>query len=130
MTFIVTDACGNADNTTATFTITDYTPPVISVNIPEITIPGCSTADITGLTFSTMPVTITPAQLTTAGGTATDNCGIQSITYVDAQIGTCPIVVTRTYTVTDQCNRTASTTETYTIERLDTLQSRLTELLL
>ena len=35
-------------------------------------------------------------------GVATDNCGIDSVAYIDVANGTCPIVVTRTWRVFDE----------------------------
>src|SRR5207253_3042499 len=64
---------------------------------------GCDTSAISGLTYSESAVTITAAQLSTAGGSASDTCGLSSITYQDSKTGSCPIVVTRTFTAKDVC---------------------------
>jgi len=87
-TFTVTDLCDNTAQAQQTINIDDQTDPTIAAPATA-NIAGCGTADITGLAYSETAVTITLAQLTTAGGTADDNCGIQSITYVDSQTGTC-----------------------------------------
>src|SRR5438445_7746035 len=79
---------------------------------------GCDTSAITGLTYSESAVTITAAQLTTAGGSASDACGLSSIAYQDSKTGSCPIVVTRTFTAKDLCLNT--TIKTQTIEVDDT----------
>ena len=44
---------------------------------------------------------------------------INGITYSDTSTGTCPIVVTRTYTVTDICDNSASVSRVFNIK--DTL---------
>src|SRR2546427_9513428 len=67
---------------------------------------GCDTSAITGLTYSESAVTITAAQLSTAGGSASDACGLSSITYQDSKTGSCPILVTRTFTAKDLCLNT------------------------
>ena len=85
-----------------------------------ITYESCSTAELsdsTTLAYSTTAVTITLAQLQTAGGDASDNCNIAAITYQDATDGnTCPEVITRTFTVTDDCNNSTILTQTITID--------------
>src|SRR5207249_3555639 len=77
---------------------------------------GCDTSAISGLTYSETAVTITAAQLSTAGGSASDTCGLSSITYQDSKTGSCPIVVTRTFTAKDLCLNTTSKTQTIEIE--------------
>src|SRR5439155_321864 len=85
---------------------------------------GCDTSAITGLTYSESAVTITAAQLSTAGGSASDACGLSSITYQDSETGSCPIVVTRTFTAKDLCLNTTSKFQT--IEVKDTTAPSLT----
>src|SRR3989442_1721527 len=76
---------------------------------------GCDTGAITGLAYSQTAVTITLAQLQAEGGAASDACGISSITYQDSKSGSCPIVVTRTFTVKDLCQNPTSKTQTITV---------------
>ncbi|NUY79707.1 gliding motility-associated C-terminal domain-containing protein [Flavobacterium sp. MAH-1] len=86
----------------------------ITVNVypaPAVTAPtnatfnGCGPDVITGLTYSTSPVTITLAQFQAAGGNISNvaNIGNYTITYTDVRSGNCPVVVTRTFTVTSAC---------------------------
>ncbi len=53
----------------------------------------------------------------TASATATDNCdNAPAVTYTDSRTGgSCNGVITRTWTATDACGNTASTTSTVTI---------------
>jgi len=114
-TFTVTDLCDNTAQAQQTINIDDQTDPTIAAP---------ATAQYRRLRYSRHNRTCLQrdrrnnnlAQLTTAGGTADDNCGIQSITYVDSQTGTCPIVVTRTFTVTDLCDNTAQAQQTINID--------------
>src|SRR5439155_465548 len=85
---------------------------------------GCDTSAITGLTYSESAVTITAAQLSTAGGSASDACGLSSISYQDSKTGSCPIVVTRTFTAKDLCLNT--TIKTQTIEDGNTIAQSMT----
>src|SRR5256885_17210173 len=85
---------------------------------------GCDNSAISGLTYSETAVTITAAQLSTAGGSASDACGLSSITYQDSKTGSCPIVVTRSFTAKDLCLNT--TIKIQTIEINDTIAPSLT----
>ncbi|MCK4679030.1 MAG: HYR domain-containing protein, partial [Bacteroidales bacterium] len=110
-TYQVADSCGNTDECTQTFTIHDLTP-------PEITCPPDSTLEC----FVDLPSSYTNwTEFVTAGGNATDNCGIDETTFTltDEQItGNCPIIVTRTYQVADSCGNTDECTQTFTIHDL------------
>src|SRR5207247_5401730 len=79
------------------------------------TVEGCSESAITGLSFSATAVPINLVQLQTEGGNASDACGIGSITYQDSKSGSCPTVVTRTFTVKDLCQNPTSKTQTITV---------------
>src|SRR5439155_8129824 len=102
-TWNVSDACGNpaaSVSRTVTWTADTIAPsltaPADKTGVNHVE--GCDTSAITGLTYSETAVTITAAQLSTAGGSASDACGLSSITYQDSKTGSCPIVVTRTFT--------------------------------
>src|SRR5205085_2196468 len=128
-TWNVSDACGNpaaSVSRTVTWTVDTIAP---SLTAPADKtganhVEGCDTSAISGLTYSEAAVTITAAQLSTAGGSASDGCGLSSITYQDSKTGSCPIVVTRTFTAKDVCLNT--TTKTQTIEVDDTIAPSLT----
>ena len=85
--------------TYTTIDIVDNTPPSISGTITGITVEGCSATDA-------------PAAATTIGGLETLGLKIADarttkdklvITSADVVTGSCPIVVTRTYTIADAC---------------------------
>ncbi|MBK8506831.1 MAG: hypothetical protein IPL46_34450 [Saprospiraceae bacterium] len=116
----IIDGCNNRDTFTQTFTIDDQTNPTISCGGP-IVIEGCGIADLDiplngNLEFSTIRRNITLAELTSVGGNANDNCGIDSLFYVDSRTGACPIVVTRTFTVVDSCGRRATCNQTISVD--------------
>ncbi|WP_435132807.1 HYR-like domain-containing protein [Formosa sp. A9] len=110
------------DQTTGCDTVSNFTINTDINSLPTITAPasytleGCDVTSITDLPSSTTPVSITIDQLENAlngGGTAT---GFVNITYADVVTGTCPVVVTRTFTAVNDCNNTATATQTITIE--------------
>lgn len=85
---------------------------------PTINYSGCSTLDVvtaSGFDYSEVPVTnVTELQWTTAGGLATDITTL-SYQYQDSKTGTCTIVVSRVWTVTDLCGQASSCTQTINI---------------
>jgi len=96
-TYSVTDDCGNSTNVTQTFTVSDVTPPTASnpanINIPLAPAPA---PDITVVTD------------------AADNCTLSPIVaFVEDQSdgGDCPEVITRTYSVTDDCGNETLVTQ-------------------
>ncbi|MBL7805320.1 MAG: hypothetical protein JNL02_16395, partial [Saprospiraceae bacterium] len=97
-------------------TLQDNGNPVITTCPPTQNLEGCNTGAITGLVFSTTAVIVTQAQFNAAGGVATDGCGIVEYKYIDSQTGSCPIVVTRHWTVTDACGNSAECDQTINID--------------
>jgi len=102
---VTSGVCSSSTSTEATVTIYDD-PTLVAPN--DYGIEGCDTTSITGWTYSgTIPVDITSnytgVQITNVGS------GIKSVSYIDTmEEGTCPIVVTRTFTVTDNCGNTGT----------------------
>jgi len=92
--------------------------------LPQITAPanttlsGCATSAITGLPFSTVATPITLAQLTTAGGSVPNSAsiGTYAITYIDVATGTDPVVVTRTFSITNICGTAVVATQVISIK--------------
>src|SRR5439155_3727137 len=114
-TFTAKDPCLNTTIKTQTIEINDTIAPSLTAPGAK-TVEGCSETAITGLPFSATAVPITLAQLQAEGGNASDACGISSITYQDSKSGSCPTVVTRTFTVKDLCQNPTSKTQTITVQ--------------
>jgi len=114
-TYTVTDACGNTSTYTQTINVDDNTAPAITGMIAATTVEGCDA------TAAPAAVT-TVSALETLGLSISDACTTDSSLVVassDASVGTCPIVVSRTYTVTDACGNTSTYTQTINVN--DTL---------
>ena len=105
-TYSIADSCGNSSSCSRVFIVNDDTPPVMSG--PAFTNVQC---------YSSLPAKYTTyAQWFAAGGYASDNCGLVISTFsMESQTatGTCPRTVTRTYTIKDSCNNTASCFQTF-----------------
>ncbi|MBJ7882743.1 HYR-like domain-containing protein [Gelidibacter salicanalis] len=116
----VSDADSDCTTTKSFVIITENTSP-IEINAPAaLLVNGCTVDDITinntaSLAYSASVSTIGIAKFLSEGGTFTGD-GITTVTYSDTTSGTCPLIVTRTFTITDTCNQAASTTQTITIE--------------
>ena len=96
--FTASNSCGTA-TCSATFTVTtDNTAPGFTGSYSDVTL-GCNPADPAGSLGS---------------ATATDACGIASITSSDGSVVSngCDRSLTRTFRATDQCNNTATTSRT------------------
>ncbi len=93
-TYQVTDSCGNTQNVTQAITVLDTIAPV-----------AVAPADINVSCYSNIPA---PDSSVVTG--ATDNCGVQSISFVsDVNVGSgCPDTVLRTYQVADACGNTVN----------------------
>ncbi|MBK9356599.1 MAG: hypothetical protein IPN08_04270 [Bacteroidales bacterium] len=112
-TYTVTDPCGNDNSVTQTFNIDDNTDPTITGSIANTIVEGCSASDL--------PAAVnTAAALEALGVTIADNCALDAdliVTHTDgAPAGTCPVVIVRTYTVTDPCGNDNSVTQTFNID--------------
>ncbi len=97
--------------------VTVYPQPTL--NAPaNATLEGCSTAAITTLAYSTTSQSITLAQFQAAGGSVPNSGSIGNFTlsYADSPVvGTCPKVVTRTFSLVGTCG-TKTATQTITIQ--------------
>ena len=98
-TYEANDQCGNTSRCTQVILVKDTIP-------PEITCPP--------------NVTVQCGDDTTPAGTgsaiATDNCSGVNITFADGSSGTCPEVITRTWTARDVGGNTAECVQTITVE--------------
>ncbi len=117
-TYRAEDACGNRVSCTQRITIDDRTPPMIVTCAVTRTIEGCDVGDISGPVYSETPASSSVAEFEGVAnqGIASDNCGIVSVTYVDQSGGSCPIVVTRTWTLWDACGNHTSCHQTINID--------------
>src|SRR5690606_27133381 len=92
--------CDNFSTVQQRIEIEDTTVPTITGTIPTLPVEGCTITDLP-------TATNTLAYLRGLGVTITDACGDAGLTVTSsdaAPAGTCPIVVVRTYTVTDDCD--------------------------
>ncbi|RSK38523.1 HYR-like domain-containing protein, partial [Mangrovimonas spongiae] len=100
------DANGCVASNNITIEAVDQTPP--SITAPDdYDLQGCDVSVITDLPYNDVGTSITLAELQSAlggNGNASDDNNIDSITYIDTQTGTCPIIVERTFTVSDGCS--------------------------
>ena len=111
-TYTITDACNNVTTATQTININDTLAPVITGVLTDLAISGCSVISV--------PAAMTTVlQLETAGLTITDNCISDAnlvVTSLDGlSIGSCPITLIRTYTITDICGNSTTKTQNITI---------------
>ena len=111
-TYTITDACGNASTAVQTFNIDDNTAPVIGGTLGTSTIEGCAVTDA--------PAAVTTvAALELLGITVTDACtadGALVVTSAQTTAGTCPLVITRTYTITDACGNASTAVQTINVD--------------
>ena len=100
-TYSVTDACGNSINVTQTITVNDDTDPTASnpdgINVQykgDVPAPNISVVD-----------------------DEADNCSTPTVAWVNdvSDNGTCPEIITRTYSVTDDCGNSINVTQTITV---------------
>jgi len=97
-TWTAVDACTNTATATRTVTVRDTIPPVL-VGLPANVTVQC-VSDVTS------PPTVT----------ATDNCGAVSPTLTQTTNGSCPTIITRTWTAVDACTNTTTATRTVTVQ--------------
>ncbi|WP_156123762.1 S-layer family protein, partial [Flavihumibacter sp. ZG627] len=111
-TYTITDICGNILTLTQTFNVDDTEAPVITGSLPVLNLEGCAVTDA-------QAAMTTISSLEAAGLTITDNCTSDAALLVssnDVGSGTCPIVVTRTYTITDACGNFSTAVQTINID--------------
>ena len=95
--------CANQTKTWVfTYNINDNVAPTITGTLAAVEVSGCAT--------TAAPAAMTTvAELQAANLTVNDGCSMEGMTvnHNDAVSGTCPIVITRSYTVTDRCGNTS-----------------------
>ncbi|MBK8923812.1 MAG: DUF5011 domain-containing protein [Saprospirales bacterium] len=117
-TWTVKDACSNIKTCEQTINVDDNTMPTITTCPVTRNIEGCNTGAITGPAYSTTSAASSEAEFEsgTNQGDASDACGITEVTYIDVAAGTCPIVVTRTWTVKDACGNIKTCDQTINVD--------------
>lgn len=103
---------------TKTVLIQDLIPPVITCP-PLLNLSGCDETALTVNPYAASGTIITLSQLTLAGGSASDNCALASISYKDVKSGTNPMVINRTYTAADNAGNKSSCLQIINISDLD-----------
>ncbi|MDN3635547.1 hypothetical protein QWY85_12810, partial [Neolewinella lacunae] len=117
---IFRDSTGNEspDSLYVRATIQDTEAPIITTCPEDFELAGDTDQVGNGinsdLAYSETPVMITETQFTAEGGAIDEDC-IDEISYVDSQMGTDPIVITRTFTVTDQSGQSTTCEQTITL---------------
>jgi gliding motility-associated-like protein len=110
--YTITDACGNASTVTQTITVDDTQAPAIAGTLTPLNIEGCSLASATA-------AVTTVAALEAMGVAISDNCTADAnliVTSTQTNTGTCPIVITRIYTITDACGNASTVTQIITVD--------------
>ena len=107
-TYSIADSCGNVAQCVQTITADDQIDPVI-------TCPGDLMFECTG---DIPPLANTFTEFINAGGSASDNCGLDeaSFTVTESDNGTCPRMITRTYSIADSCGHIAQCVQTITVD--------------
>ena len=125
-TWTIGDACGNTSTCNQTINVNDTTSPTITACAVTRTIEGCNVGAITGPAYSAITAVSSEAVFENATnlGNASDACGITTVTYIDVAAGTCPTVVTRTWTIGDACGNTSTCTQTISVD--DTVSPTIT----
>lgn len=110
--YTVTDQCGNTSTFTHLFLIRDNAPPVVTGSIPNDELIGCSAPSLTS------PET-TVAGVEGLGVSIADICSADidiTVSSTDSPpSNTCPIIITRTYTLTDECGNNSEVTHIFVV---------------
>jgi hypothetical protein len=102
VTFTVTSSCDVNKTCSAVFTVTTDTAPVVTGMLDTLFVNGCNISDLP-------PPVTTVMELEDMGVTITD-CTPDAnliVSSTETNSGTCPIVISRIYNVTDVCNNTS-----------------------
>ncbi|MBO4587863.1 MAG: gliding motility-associated C-terminal domain-containing protein [Bacteroidales bacterium] len=116
----VVDLCGNVSTSDSvqTITILDTVAPIIEGTMAEVTVEGCDESAVPAVASTDTTIAYMLSQGVTS---VTDNCSDEAHLTVSisdgAMTGDCDHEVIRTYTVTDDCGNSSSTTQTFTITR-------------
>jgi hypothetical protein len=113
-TYTITDACGNFSTINHTINVDDNTNPTITGTITTTNVEGC------GVSAAPAAVTTVAAlEALTGNPSITDNCtsdGSLVVSSTQTSTGTCPIVITRVYTITDACGNFSTINHTINVD--------------
>ena len=113
-TYTVTDGCLNSVNIIHTINVDDTQAPVVTGSLSATNVEGCNAGAAPAAV-----TTVAALEALTGGITITDACipdASLTVTHTDASAGTCPIVITRTYTVTDACLNSVNIIHTINVD--------------
>ncbi|MFO7755202.1 MAG: hypothetical protein R6V34_04365, partial [Bacteroidales bacterium] len=113
-TYEVADNCGNTSQITQTITVNDVTAPTVAGSLTDATVEGCSAADAPAA-----ETTVAGLETLPGGITIDDNCSLDgdiTVSNVDISSGSCPVEVTRTYTLTDECGNSETVVHTIYVD--------------
>ena len=111
--YTVTDACNNFVNISHTIHINDNTPPVVVGTLSPEVVEGCNYGDA-----PTAAVSVAELEALAGGISISDGCTPDAslrVSHSDLPGGACPIVIDRTYTVSDACNNSVNINQTIRI---------------
>ncbi|MBO7134222.1 MAG: hypothetical protein J6W06_08705, partial [Bacteroidales bacterium] len=122
-TYTIADACGNSTANTMSVSGSDNTAPVITGTMPTKNVDGCN-ENLTTIYPAKTTVAELISEATALGGSLSisDNCSSEdelSLSSTESSTGTCPVVVTRTYTITDNCGSSATLSQTINVNVAD-----------
>ena len=106
-TYRATDNCGNFSECTQTITINDTVPPTFDATPGDIE--ATCNAPFAYFDYN---------NFVAAGGVAADNCQLDETTFVLSNeniVGSCPQIITRTYSIKDACGNVGEYIQTITI---------------
>ena len=113
-TYTVTDACNNSVNIIHTINVDDTQAPVVTGSLSPTTVEGCDAGDAPAAA-----TTVAALEALAGGITIADVCTADaalSVSHSDVSNGTCPVVITRTYTVTDACSNPVNIIHTINVD--------------
>ena len=120
-TYTVTDANSCTSSVAAIVVADPNSAPVITTCPVTRNITGCTTANISGPAFSALLTNSSYLEFGSMNnkGVASDNCSITTITYQDVATTSCPIVVSRTWTLGDASGLTSTCIQIINVNDID-----------
>jgi len=109
-TYTIVDGCSNYVNVIHTINIDDTQAPDVTGSLSPLTIEGCGAADAPAPATKVAELEAMPGGLTVSDICTDKN--LIGVTHSDVVAGSCPTVITRTYTVVDGCSNFTSFNQT------------------